>query len=529
MATAGDRVVRQQRTMGPLLLAAVILGLLGLPVAVWLDLRLLSENMLRTQAGEISRIIDDMRGFYGSDVVARVLEANGPVIAAHNYRDVAGAIPIPATLSIELGKRISAHDGSVKYRFVSDHPFRGREPHTLDPFEQKAIAALRANPDEPVLDVAGSFLDRSVRVASPVLMGQVCVSCHNTHPDSPKRDWRVGDVRGIQEISVAQPIAANIFSFKFLLSYFSLASLAGFSIILLQRRQAALIQGMNRELAVANDFLATISMKIAKYLSPQVYKSIFSGQKDVAIATERKKLTIFFSDIKDFTAISERLQPEDLTALLNHYFTEMSAIALQHGATVDKFIGDAILAFFGDPETKGVEEDARACLRMAVDMQRRLEQLNTLWHQKGIEQPFRARMGINTGYCNVGNFGSDDRMDYTIIGAEANLAARLQSIAEPGGICLSYETYALVRDLVRARPLSPIAMKGISREVVPYAVEGLLGELSQRPQVISEHATGLDLFLDIEALDERSVERAQQRLAEALLALATRGRQHPAR
>lgn len=528
MATAGDRVVRQQRTIGPLLLAAVILGLLGLPLAVWLDLRLLSENMLRTQAREISRIIDDMRGFYGSDVVARVLQANGPVTAVHNYRDLVGAIPIPATLSIELGKRISAHDGSVKYRFVSDHPFRGREPHDLDPFEQKAIVTLRAHPNDSVIEVTGSFLDRSVRVASPVLMGQVCVSCHNTHPDSPKRDWKVGDVRGIQEISVAQPIAANIFSFKFLLSYLLFASLAGFTIILLQRRQAALIQGMNRELTEANDFLATISMKIAKYLSPQIYKSIFSGQKDVAIATERKKLTIFFSDIKDFTAISERLQPEDLTALLNQYFTEMSAIALQHGATVDKFIGDAILAFFGDPETKGVEEDARACLRMAVDMQRRLEQLNTHWHQKGIEQPFRARMGINTGYCNVGNFGSEDRMDYTIIGAEANLAARLQSIAEPGGICLSYETYALVRDLVRARPLSPIGMKGISREVVPYAVEGLLGELSQRPQVISEHATGLDLFLDLEALDEKSAERAQQRLAEALLALTTRLRQKPA-
>ncbi|TIL50773.1 MAG: adenylate/guanylate cyclase domain-containing protein, partial [Mesorhizobium sp.] len=88
-------------------------------------------------------------------------------------------------------------------------------------------------------------------------------------------------------------------------------------------------------------------------------------QKDVTIATERKKLTIFFSDIKDFTAIAERLQPEDLTALLNEYFTEMSMIALKHEATVDKFIGDALLVFFGDPETKGVEEDARACLRMA--------------------------------------------------------------------------------------------------------------------------------------------------------------------
>jgi adenylate cyclase len=129
-------------------------------------------------------------------------------------------------------------------------------------------------------------------------------------------------------------------------------------------------------------------------------------------------------------------------------------------------------------------------------------------------------MGVNTGYCNVGNFGSDDRMDYTIIGAEANLAARLQSIAEPGGICLSYETYALVRDLVRAQPLSPIAMKGISREVVPYRVEGLLGELAQREQVISEHVTGLDLFLDLDALDEAGVERAKRRLSEALDAVS---------
>jgi class 3 adenylate cyclase len=263
-------------------------------------------------------------------------------------------------------------------------------------------------------------------------------------------------------------------------------------------------------------------MKIAKYLSPQVYKSIFSGQKDVTIATERKKLTIFFSDIKDFTEISEHLQPEDLTALLNEYFTEMSNIALRHGATVDKFIGDAILAFFGDPETKGVEEDARACIAMAVDMQRRLARLTVEWRNRGIEQPFQARMGINTGYCNVGNFGSEDRMDYTIIGAEANLAARLQSIAEPGGICISYETYALVRDIVRAHPLPPIAMKGISRDVVPYSVEGLLGEFGQRTQVISEHATGVDIFLDFEAMDEQAAEQVRRRLSEALLALGDR-------
>ncbi|PAP96870.1 adenylate/guanylate cyclase domain-containing protein [Mesorhizobium wenxiniae] len=524
MAGLGEQIARQQRTMGPLLIAAVVIGLIGLPVAAWLDLRDLSERMLRTQASEISRIIDEMRGFYGSEVVGRVLQADDAVTATHNYRDVPGAIPIPATLSIELGKRISAHDGSVKYRFVSDLPFKGRDPHQLDAFERNAIFALRANPREPIIEVSGSLFDRHVRAAAPVVMGQVCVTCHNSHPDSPKTDWKVGDVRGIQEISVNQPIAANVLAFKYLLLYFGFAAAAGLTFILLQRRQSALVQGINKELSEANDFLAAISLKIAKYLSPQIYKSIFSGQKDVTIATERKKLTIFFSDVKDFTAIVERLQPEDLTVLLNEYFTEMSTIALKHGATVDKFIGDALLVFFGDPETQGVEEDARACLRMAVDMQRRLEQLNRVWRDRGVERPFQARMGINTGYCNVGNFGSDDRMDYTIIGAEANLAARLQSIAEPGGICLSYETYALVRDLVRARPLAPIAMKGISREVVPYEVEGLLGELAQRPQVISEHATGLDLFLDVEAIDENGVERAKKRLSEALLALTIRSK-----
>jgi class 3 adenylate cyclase len=513
---------RQEKVMGPLLITSLVVSLLGLPIAAWLDLRTLSERLLQTQASEISRIIDEVRGFYGSDVVGRILPASGTVTVTHNYRDLAGAVPIPATLSIELGKRISGKNKSVKYRFISDLPFKGREPHDIDRFEQDALTRLRADPKQSIAEVSGSLLQRQVRTAAPVIMGPVCVACHNMHPDSPRHDWKVGDVRGIQEISVTQPIAANVLSFKYLLSYFAFIATAGLILIVLQRRQTHLIRGMNLELSEANNFLAGISAKLAKYLSPQVYKSIFSGEKDVAIETERKKLTIFFSDIKDFTAISERLQPEDLTALLNEYFTEMSAIALRHGGTVDKFIGDAILVFFGDPETKGVKEDARACLRMAVDMQHRLEVLSDQWRQRGIEQPFRARMGINTGYCNVGNFGSNDRMEYTIIGAAANLAARLQTIAEPGGICLSYETYALVRDLVQVQPLAPIVMKGISREIVPYAVQGLTGELSQKSTVIREHTTGLDLFVDPDAMTESGIEQAKRRLSEALAVLNLR-------
>jgi class 3 adenylate cyclase len=304
-----------------------------------------------------------------------------------------------------------------------------------------------------------------------------------------------------------------------LLAYFVLVATVGTLFIVLQRRQAATVNGMNVELETANEFLASLSMKISRYLSPQIYKSIFSGQKEVTIHTERKKLTIFFSDIKDFTATTERLQPEQITALLNEYFTEMSTIALAHGGTVDKFVGDAMLVFFGDPETKGDAEDARACLRMAIEMQHRIASLNAKWRSAGIEHPFRVRMGINTGFCNVGNFGSNDRMDYTIIGAEANLAARLQSIAEPGQIVISYEAYAFVRDSVVARALPPITMKGISREVVPYLVSGILDASGKTVQVFSEHMPGLEFYLNASMIDAAKAPQIRGLLRDALRAL----------
>jgi adenylate cyclase len=260
-------------------------------------------------------------------------------------------------------------------------------------------------------------------------------------------------------------------------------------------------------------------MKISHYLSPQIYKSIFSGEMDVAIQTARKKLTIFFSDIKDFTAMTEKLQPEEMTALINEYFTEMSTITLKHGGTIDKFIGDAILVFFGDPTTRGAAEDAEACLRMAIDMQNRLAELNVRWRKTGAEEPFRVRMGINTGFCNVGNFGSADRMDYTILGAEANLAARLQSIAGPGRIVMSYETYALVSNIVSAHQLPSTSMKGLSREVVPYEVEGLLGADGAAVKIFTEHAEGLDLYLNLGRIAPGSRQHLREVLNKAIVAL----------
>ena len=168
-----------------------------------------------------------------------------------------------------------------------------------------------------------------------------------------------------------------------------------------------------------------LTNKLSKYLSPQVYQSIFSGKQNVKIEAYRKKLTVFFSDIKGFTEITDRLEPEVLSSLLNSYLNEMSKIALKYGGTIDKFIGDAILIFFGDPESKGDKEDAKACVLMALEMRERMKHLRKLWEDQGISNPLDIRIGINTGFCNVGNFGSEDRLDYTIIGGEVNLASRL--------------------------------------------------------------------------------------------------------
>jgi class 3 adenylate cyclase len=442
----------------------------GLPVAVWMDLKDLSETQLNRQAADISRIIDGVRDFYATDVVARVRASDGHVTTSHVYKTIPGAIPIPATFSLELGAIVGAKSGDIEYRFVSDYPFRGRESHQLDPFEAQGLATLRADPGSVVTEVAGTLFDRKVRLLTPVLMKQACVDCHNSHPESPKQDWKVGDVRGVQSITVHQRVDDNLFAFRSLLVYLLLLAASGLAFIALQFRLASRIAHVNKDLKEANDFLASISMKIRRYISPQVYNSIFSGQIDASIKTSRKKLTIFFSDIQNFTSTTEEMQPEDLTQVLNEYFTEMDRIATAHGGTLDKFIGDAVLVFFGDPETKGVREDAVACVRMAQEMQDRIVELGAIWRARGVERPFRARMGINTGYCNVGNFGSVDRMDYTIIGAEANLAARLQQTAEPGGIVVSYETYAHVKDIVKAQELEPIHMKGISRAIIPYAV-----------------------------------------------------------
>lgn len=267
--------------------------------------------------------------------------------------------------------------------------------------------------------------------------------------------------------------------------------------------------------------LEALSRKLAKYLAPQVYSSIFTGRREVKIASERKKLTVCFSDVAGFTEITDRMESEDLTQLLNHYLTEMSKIATAYGATIDKYVGDAILMFFGDPETRGIGEDAFACVKMALAMQKRIGELAEVWRQSGVETPLSCRIGIHTGYCTVGNFGSEDRMDYTIIGGAVNLASRLEHEAPRGGILISYDTYAHVSEEILCEERGHIRMKGLAYPVAVYTVVGLKRELDATWEMSEVELPHLELEAGMMSTDE--LDQALAGLRASLRALGRSG------
>lgn len=273
-------------------------------------------------------------------------------------------------------------------------------------------------------------------------------------------------------------------------------------------------------LAEKSQAMERLSNQLAKYLSPQVYESIFSGRQEVKLSSRRRKLTVFFSDIVGFTETADRLQSEDLTHLLNHYLSEMSDIALNHGATIDKYVGDAIVIFFGDPDSNGIKQDALQCVRMALAMQRRMAELQETWREAGIDRPLRCRMGINTGFCTVGNFGSENRMDYTIIGSGVNLASRLESAAKPGEILISYETFALIREEFQCEERGELQARGIVYPVSTYAVVGERTAAQAEESAHCEELPRFALHFDVDKMSQEERDAACKILRNALDSLS---------
>ncbi len=259
-----------------------------------------------------------------------------------------------------------------------------------------------------------------------------------------------------------------------------------------------------------------LTSSMSKYLSPQVRDLIYKGSQTMTgVETRRRRLTVFFSDIEGFTQLSDELEPDAISCVLNHYLDEMSKIALRHGGTIDKFIGDSVMVFFGDPVSQGDRKNAKAALAMAIDMRRQLKGIRKFWRSQGITQPLNIRMGICTGYCNVGNFGTRDRMDYTIVGRAVNLASRLESMADSNEILISEETHSLVEEQILCRRRPPIAVKGIHQPVPVYEVIDFRRDLGARSTWLDEELQGFSLYLDTNQLQPIQRVKALKALSKA--------------
>lgn len=282
---------------------------------------------------------------------------------------------------------------------------------------------------------------------------------------------------------------------RFLVAYLIVAA---FAFIYEYKRESMQnrLRSTNDELSTAKESMEKASRQLSRYLSPQIRDAIFSGDTRARIESKRENLTFFFSDIVDFTGTTEHLEPEILTDLLSSYLDEMSQIALKHGATIDKFIGDGIMAFFGAPHSRGKKEDALACVRMALEMRERIRELQDFWAEQGAQRPLQVRMGINSGYCTVGNFGTEDRMDFTAIGSQVNLASRLENRADSDRILISRTTWLLTRDRIHCENLGDIKIKGLPAPVPVYEAVDLQENITGEKRLIQEEGEGYSLKIN---------------------------------
>lgn len=229
------------------------------------------------------------------------------------------------------------------------------------------------------------------------------------------------------------------------------------------------------ELSARNDQITALTENMRRFLSPQLYARILGGEAAARQQNRRRRITVFFSDIVGFTDMTDTVEPEVLSDVLNRYLELMVEIATRWGATIDKFIGDAVMVFFGDDDDTDPADGAWRAARMALEMQADVGRLLDAMSMGG-DRRLLTRMGVNTGVCTVGNFGSVTRMSYTAIGGAVNIASRLEGAAPHGGILISSSTYNLIRERVRAEPRGALKLKGVAHPVEAWELVGLAGD-----------------------------------------------------
>ena len=473
-----------------IVLVLILLLCLG-GIFTWVAIDNLSFELVELQASKNAewciKALKEAIQVYSDDVVARV-EHKVPV--SENYPAIEGAIPPPSTYSIVLGERISEQKGNFGFRVYSDYPFPNRQQDGIggpqDRFEQEAIDYLRNNARDSYYRIENYKNRLSMRYAMPIVMKASCIACHNTHPQSPKTDWRVGDIRGVMEL--VQPLdnffqqnERNLAGLSIKLGGLSVLALLGISLVLGRLRQSTnelegTIRSRTAQLADANANLEArnglIRQVFGRYLSNEVVTILLKDAEEskLKLGGERRRITILTSDLRGFTAISERMSPEEVIKILNIYLKYMADVINEYQGTIDEFMGDGILVLFGAPVAR--EDDATRAIACACAMQLKMGAVNEQMRRMGL--PFlEMGIGINTGDVVVGNIGSETRTKYGIVGNQVNLTYRIESYSTGGQILISETTFQAVKSIVKIAAKKEIKAKGIEHPIPIYDVWGI--------------------------------------------------------
>ncbi|MCU0845497.1 MAG: CHASE2 domain-containing protein [Spirochaetes bacterium] len=302
----------------------------------------------------------------------------------------------------------------------------------------------------------------------------------------------------IQRLPAVRSVVATVVSF--ILINAGIFAAFAFSRIWIDQVGVSLALLLPALAIIATKFVSEESQKrfiksaFSHYLSPHVIDEIIKNPESLNLGGEMREISIFFSDVAGFSTISEKLTPPQLVTLLNEYLSEMTDIILSYDGTVDKYEGDAIIAFFGAPHPYP-DHAAKLCMA-AIDMKKRLAEMRERWRSIG-QQELKVRMGMNTGNAVVGNMGSRTRMDYTMMGDSVNLAARLE------GANKYYSTYAMIsentylqsKDHIEARELDLIKVVGKNEPIKVYELLGKKGNLPDYMlEMLIKYYEGLELF-----------------------------------
>ncbi|MBE9169018.1 adenylate/guanylate cyclase domain-containing protein [Pleurocapsales cyanobacterium LEGE 06147] len=477
-----------------IILALTILLCVGAGIT-WAAVDGLSLELMQSQALQNAewciKALKEATQLYSDDVVERVEKIHG-ITVTDNYPAIEGAIPIPSTYSIVLGKRLSEQKGNLLFRVYSDYPFPARQADGTggpqDRFEQDALDYLRQSPNDYYYRIEKYRGRLSMRYVMPSIMKASCVACHNTHPNSPKKDWRVGDVRGAWEL--IQPLdnfmkqnEKGLMELSVQLGGLSILGLLGLILVIGRLRQATReLEGKVRErtaeLAQANIDLeqrnGLIRQVFGRYLSDEVVTNLLTDAENekLQLGGERRKITILTSDLRGFTAISERMSPEEVIQILNIYLEYMADAIAQYQGTIDEFMGDGILVLFGAPTAR--EDDAVRAVACACAMQLAMGSVNERMKQMGLP-PLEMGIGINTGEVVVGNIGSEKRTKYGIVGSPVNLTYRIESYTTGGQILISETTLQEVGSIVKIAGQRQVRVKGVKEAIAIYEVWGIGG------------------------------------------------------